>query len=281
MKKIILLINFTIFNVYIFAVGFQISFSGSNFALNKDSSFRKIPDFGGLFSIEENMTAQIRGKLVIERDAENGNTIWSRISYDTTYLSISIGPSLGFFNTTGNKNDILTLFQPGLGIGMKFFSPGGFFAGIDTSFSLATMSITENTVYLQSGFINAGFLFPNIFAELKITQKNKTLITEGKYLYFSITDYGLYTEAFSKASGVRFPINLYFRHSRYLVKNEPQLKKEFGFVIAEAGLTHAVNNETEWYFLFGSSVYTFALTKEKNALKNFFFKAEFGVRFSV
>lgn len=281
MKKVIFFIGFAIFNTCIFAVGFQLSFTSSNFSLNKDSSFKKIPDFGGVFSIEENMTPQIKGKLVIERDAESGNTIWSRISYDTIYLSISIGPSLGFFNTTGNKNDILTLFQPGLGIGMNFFSPGGFFAGIDTSFALATMSITENSVYLQNGFINAGFLFPNILAQLKITQKNKTLVTEGKSIYFSITDYGFYSEAFSKASGLRFPINLYFRHSRYTTKDEPHLKKEFGYVIVETGLTHVVNNEVEWFFTFGSSVYTFALTKEKNTLNNFFYKTELGVRFSM
>lgn len=281
MKKIIFFVYFSVLSVYSFAVGIQLSFSSSNFSFKKDSSFRKIPDFGGVFSIEENITAQMKGKLVIERDSENGNLIWSRISYDTAHLSVSLGPSLGFFNSTGNKNDILALFQPGLGIGMNFSAPGGFFAGIDTSFALATMGTTENSVYLQSGFINVGFLFYNLLAQLKITQKNKTLITDGKSRYFSITDYGLYTEAFSKASGLRFPINIFFRHSRYLVKNEPDLKKEFGFVIVETGLTHAVNNDVEWFFTFGSSVYTFALTKQKTAVKNFFFKAEFGVKFSV
>lgn len=263
--------------VFVYPVDIETALTSSNAVFDSDGKYPKIPDFGFRLVLKEDLGKNINGTLAIERSPGFGNVIRGRIAYVTDYINISIGPTLGFLNTQPLKRDFITLFQPGFGTGLSLVTPKGFSASVDADFSIAAVSVKQKGIFLQNGFFEIGWRFPNLLAFLKLSQKNKTQVQNSSEITIIASDMGLYTTAFSKPSRIKIPVNIFYRGIRF---ENGANRTETGNIMVESGFTHTVSSGFEWFVKFGAAVYSFDLAT-KAAVKGFFFDAELGLKFTV
>lgn len=280
-KKNILVIFlfFTISSLY--AIGIEISGKTGNSIISQLDEFKKIPDVGFNFLLKEDLGKNIIGSLAIQREPCFGNTIWGRIAYTTDWMQISIGPSLGFLNSNKLEKEFTALFQPGFGTSMSFRTPIGFLLAVDTNFGIPLVQSKNNSIYLQDGYLEMGWNFPNIKALLKISQKTKIVFTNQYETNISCTDMGFYAVAFSKPSRFRIPINVFFRLNNYKKISTNTTKDSTGSIFIESGIEHSISSEFEWFINAGASIFSFSLTKNGETLNKFLFNIEAGVRFTL
>ena len=284
MKKMALFIIVFTFFFYAQLLGalvLESELNTSNFALKGDGSYRTLPDFGGSLLVEEQILPHFNVRLAIERDSEIGNTIWSTFSYKSSVLEISLGPSLGILNSVLATTDILSSFQPGIAMGLHIATENGFIAGFAGNFAVAVANASDNFAFLQSGSATLGYRFPNLLSELRFSHKGKVGLSKGYKSFFSITDYGLYTETFSKPSRLKVPLNVIFRHIRYTSSKAKDEKKSYGNILLEAGLKFTMNSDVEVGFLCGASVYSFVLGNERGGIQKFFFRSKCSVKVAL
>lgn len=280
-KNKLIIILFCLVFSKIFCLDIETAINSGNSILNHNGTFYKIPDFGFKLVLNEDLGKSIHGTLAVEREPGIGNTVWSRVSYIKDYLQIGIGPTLGILNTDSLKSNFITFFQPGFGITMSFRTPKGFLAAIDTNFSIPFMSGKQNSIYLQHGYIEFGWQFPNIITALKLTQKNKAIVKDSGEIYVTVMDIGLYTTAYSKPSKIRIPFNFIYRENRFNKKDSVSENKKINSMVLETGFTHVISSEIEWFIHFGAAVFSFSDNEQISPLKNFLFNAEAGIRFSI
>lgn len=280
-KTKILEFVFFILPFSIFALVMETELNTSNFGLKHNGNYRSIPDFGGSISLEEQILPQFKVKLAFERDSEIGNTVWAKLTYESSILNISLGPSLGLLNSVGSIGDAFSSFHPGLIMDIHLRTNVGFLAGFSGAFAVATIGVTEAHAYIQSASVDLGYRFPNIIGILKISHRGRVGIVDGQRSLFSITDYGLYTETFSKPSRLKIPINIIFRHIRYISQKDEQEQKNYGNILFETGFHITVNNEVDFNLLCGVSIYSFTLGRVQSNVSKFFFNSKIGLRFSI
>lgn len=264
-----------------FALELETELNMSNFGLKKDGDYRNIPSFGGFISLEEQILPHFKVKLKLERDPEVGNTVWAKLTYESSIVDISLGPSLGLLNSVGSIGDALSSFHPGLIMDIHIRTNVGFIAGFSGAFAVATVGVTESHAYLQSAGIDLGYRFPNLLGILRLSHRGRIGIADGQRTVFSITDYGLYTETFSKPSRLKIPINVIFRHIRYISKNTSEQEKNYGNILFETGFHLTISNEVDFNILCGASIYSFSLGEVQSNISKFFFNSKIGFRFAI
>lgn len=275
--KRLTLLFFLLTAALLYAVDIETALTSGNSIFNSNGAFSKVPNFGFRLVLKEDLGKSINGVLAVERDPGFGNVIRGRIAYVTDYINISIGPTLGFLNTQPLKRDFITLFQPGFGTGLSLVTPKGFSAAVDTNFSIPSVSVKQKGIFLQNGFFEIGWRFPNLLAFLKLSQRNKTQVQNSSDITITASDIGLYTTAFSKPSRIKIPLNIFYRGIRF---ENGANRTETGNIMVESGFTHTVSSGFEWFVKFGAAVYSFDLAT-KAAVKGFFFDAELGLKFTV
>jgi len=280
-KTKILILVFFILHFSIFALVMETELNMSNFGLKHDGDYRTIPDFGGLISLEEQVLPHFKVKLAFERDSEIGNTVWAKLTYETSIVDISLGPSLGLLNSIGSIGDALSSFHPGLIMDIHLRTNVGFVAGFSGSFAVATLGVTEAHAYIQSASVDLGYRFPNLIGILRLSHRGRLGIVDGQRATFSITDYGLYTETFSKPSRLKIPINIIFRHIRYISQKADQEQKNYGNILFETGFHLTISNEVDFSVLCGAAIYSFTLGELQSNVSKFFFNSKIGLRFAI
>ena len=280
-KTKVLIFVFFMLRFSIFALVLETELNMSNFGLKHDGDYRSIPDFGGSISLEEQILPHFKVKLAFERDSEVGNTVWAKFIYESSVVNISLGPSLGLLNTLGSKGDALASFHPGLIMDIHLRTNVGFVAGFSGGFAVATVGLTEAQAYIQSSSVDLGYRFPNLIGILRLSHRGRVGIVDGQRSLFSITDYGLYTETFSKPSRLKVPINLIFRHIHYVSQKTDQEQKNYGNILFETGFHLTVSNEIDFSVLCGASIYSFTLGEVQSNLSKFFFNSKIGLRFAI
>ncbi|MGP1437543.1 MAG: hypothetical protein ACTTKH_00555, partial [Treponema sp.] len=242
-----------------FALVLETELDMSNFGLQNNGEYRTIPDFGGSVSLEEQILPHFKVKLAFERDAEIGNSVWAKLTYESSILDVSLGPSLGLLNSATSLENAWSSFSPGIIMDIHLRTSLGFFAGFSGTFAVATIGVTEAHAYLQSAGVDIGYRFPNLLASLRISHRGRVGIVDGNRSFFSITDYGLYTETFSKPSRLKIPINIIFRHIKYSSKKTNEEQKNYGNILFETGFHLTLSNEIDFTVLCGASIYSFTL----------------------
>ena len=281
-KTKILIFIFFMLHFSSFALILETELNMSNFGLKHNGDYRTIPDFGGAISLEEQILPHFKVKLAFERDSEVGNTVWAKLTYESSIVNISLGPSLGLLNSVGSIGDALSSFHPGLIMDIYLRTNIGFIAGFSGGFAVATIGLTEAHAYIQSGTLDLGYRFPNLIGILRLSHRGRVGIVDGQRSFFSITDYGLYTETFSKPSRLKIPINIIFRHIRYISQKANQEQKNYGNILFETGFHITVSNEVDFSLLCGASVYSFTLGElQSNVASKFFFNSKIGLRFAI
>ena len=275
MKKILgILVFFTCMSI-LFSLDVTASINVGNTPFNSKGLTGKIPDFGFKLILNEDLGKNVNGKLAIQRHLGIGNIIWGRIAYITEMIDISIGPTLSVFNAGLDNKNVSTIFQPGLGTSLSFKLPIGFFTSLDTNFSIPLASAKTKNVYLQDGYFDLGWRFPNIIASIKLSQKNKSIVENPDETHISISDIGFYTISYSKPSGIRIPLNIIYRINHF--QKTETLNEKIADIVLETGVNHAVSSDIEWFVNFGASVFSFSLTNRGSRVKKFFFNAEAGI----
>ncbi|UTC77891.1 hypothetical protein E4O04_07710 [Treponema sp. OMZ 799] len=275
MKKILgILVFFTCVSI-LFSLDVTASINVGNTPFNSKGPTGKIPDFGFKLILNEDLGKNVNGKLAVQRYLGIGNIIWGRIAYTTDMINISIGPTLSVFNAGFDNKNVSTIFQPGLGTSLSFKLPIGFFTSLDTNFSIPLASVKTKNVYLQDGYFDLGWRFPNIIASIKLSQKNKSIVEDLDETHISISDIGFYTVSYSKPSGIRIPLNIIYRVDHF--QKTGSINEKIADIVLETGVNHSVSSDIEWFVNFGASVFSFSLTKAGSRVKKFFFNAEAGI----
>ena len=275
MKKILgILVFFTCVSI-LFSLDVTASITVGNTPFNSNGYTGKIPDFGFKLILNEDLGKNVNGKLAIERHLGIGNIIWGRIAYTTDMINIAIGPTLSVFNAGFDNKNVSTIFQPGLGTSLSFKLPIGFFTSLDTNFSIPLASVKTKNVYLQDGYFDLGWRFPNIIASIKLSQKNKSVVDNPDETHISISDIGFYTVSYSKPSGIRIPLNIIYRVNHF--QKTGSLNEKIADIVLETGISHSASSDIEWFVNFGASVFSFSLTNAGSRVKKFFFNAEAGI----
>ncbi|UTC97800.1 hypothetical protein E4N83_05895 [Treponema denticola] len=275
MKKILsILVFFTCVSI-LFSLDVTASITVGNTPFNSNGYTGKIPDFGFKLILNEDLGKNVNGKLAIERHLGIGNIIWGRIAYTTDMINIAIGPTLSVFNAGFDNKNVSTIFQPGLGTSLSFKLPIGFFTSLDTNFSIPLASVKTKNVYLQDGYFDLGWRFPNIIASIKLSQKNKSIVDNPDETHISISDIGFYTVSYSKPSGIRIPLNIIYRVNHF--QKTGSLNEKIADIVLETGISHSASSDIEWFVNFGASVFSFSLTNAGKRVKKFFFNAEAGI----
>ena len=275
MKKILsILVFFTCVSI-LFSLDVTASINVGNTPFDSKGYTGKIPDFGFKLILNEDLGKNVNGKLAVQRHLGIGNVIWGRIAYTTEMIDISIGPTLSVFNAGFDNQNVSTIFQPGLGTSLSFKLPIGFFTSLDTNFSIPLASVKTKNVYLQDGYFDLGWRFPNIIASIKLSQKNKSIVDNPDETHISISDIGFYTVSYSKPSGIRIPLNIIYRVNHF--QKTGSLNEKIADIVLETGISHSASSDIEWFVNFGASVFSFSLTNAGSRVKKFFFNAEAGI----
>jgi len=260
---------------YLFAIVLETNINTSNFELKYDGSYRSIPNFGGLIAVEEQLLPHFNVKVAFERDSELGNSIWAKLSYHSSIVQISLGPSICVLNSISSFYDALSQLNPGIIMGVNITHESGFIIGLSGNFSLAISSPEDIAVFLQSAHANIGYRFPNLLGEFRISHKGRVNIVKGSKSFFSITDYGLYTETFYKPSRLRVPINIIYRNIKYNSQKTSNNNKYYGNILFETGFNIALNSDVEFGFLAGAAIYSFSINAgDPTDIKKFFFRSQ-------
>lgn len=263
------------------AIVFESELNLSNFALKNNGSYRTIPDFGGAFRIEEQILPYFKVRLAFERDSESGNVVWSSLTYQSSFIDVSLGPSLYVFNSPTTISNAFSAFHPGINLGLNITLESGFTTGFEGAFAVSIVNASNTTAFLQSGCAHIGYRFPNMIAQLRYTHKGRMNITNGSKSFSSITDYGLYTESFSKPSRFKFPVNIIFRNVRYTDEANEDAKKNYMTIILESGFNIKPNSDLELGLLAGLSVHSFILAASMPSVKKFFFRSNAHIKIAL
>jgi len=263
------------------ALVLETKLEASMFSVQHDGSYRNIPDFGGKIEIEEEVLSHFNVKLAFERDSENGNIIWSSITYQSSFINLSVGPSLFILNAPLSFSQTLSAFHPGLNLGMSIKGTSGFIAGIAGNF---TFTLANNSAFpslLQTGKAYIGYRFPHMLSELRYTHRGRVNVFNGDKSFSSITDLGLYTETFSKASRIRIPINVIFRNVKYTSQTNSKENKNYGCILVETGLNVRSNSDIEFGLLTGFSAYSFALQALTQPVPKILFRSQAHIKVAL
>lgn len=279
MKKIFVIVCLSLLCTIITAGEITTALLASNQKFNTDASFSpNKPQFGASFILRDAISPNIDSILSFEADPLNGNTLFARAIFKTSYLEISAGPSFGVLNTRSKESGVSNLFQPGLGIGFSIIAPGIVVASADTDFALPSPADSGGIVYLQKSSLSAGFYLPNILCSLAVNQKTNT--ESGKNIT-SITDYGFYTESFRKGSRFRISVDFIYRISDFFIAVDNPGNRKLGNLVLGGGLTWAPSMDFNFFILGTGSVYTFSLKTPEKSINDPLFEIKSGITMKV
>ena len=252
----------------------------SNFAFSNSGEITpQALHYGTAFSFRDQLMNNLDGIVGFECSPVNGNLLSARASWTTSILEISAGPSFGVLNSSSGKKDVPTLFQPGLGIGFGVTIPGIVTVNADTDFALPPASGAAGQIYLQKSKLAVGFFLPNTICTLGISQESnsKNSITEPRIR--SITDYGLYTEAFRKGAPWRVGVDFIYRVADYYLGENADANRKVGNLVLGGSLTWSPKNDFGVFVAGDGSLYSFSLTSAKvDNLDKFLFDLKAGVK---
>ncbi len=258
------------------------SVDASNYAFDGSGDINpESPKFGAAFSFTDRILDNLDGTLAFDSNPVNGNILSARASWSSSLLQISAGPSFGVLNTSSSDSEIVAnLFQPGLGIGFVLKLPGILVAEADTDFALPPPAETSGQVYLQRSRLSAGFFLPNVLCTLAIRQDSNSQSASSVTKVKSITDYGLYTEAFRKGSPWRVGVDFIYRVCDYYEGEDSDANRIFGNLVLGGKLTWAPKNDLSVFIAGDGSLYSFALSNNTvDGLSNALYQVKVG--FSV
>jgi hypothetical protein len=259
-----------------------VSQSTSTFAPGDDGSFDPYgPGFGFSLTVSERISEALEASVSVDRDANGGNLLSARGIYRTPLLAISAGPSFGIFNSTGDDDAVTPVIQPGLGVGFEITAPGILVLKADTDFAIPTATETPGQAFIQRGEISAGFYMPNVLCSLKARQRNQTEVDAATTLTKSITDYGLFTEAFLKGSPFRFGVNFIYRVVDYRNSLAPAANRSFANLVLGGGLTWKPKADLAFFASGSGALYTFSLDDNAEDVDSFLFDLSVGARFTI
>lgn len=262
-------------------LAFSVLASNSAFSDDGELLPSAIP-FGCAFSFTDRISDNLEGIVAFESEPVNGNLLSARASWETSFLGISAGPSFGVLNSDKGADDVVVLFQPGLGIGFSFTLPGIIVASADTDFALPPSSGMAGQVYIQKSKFSAGFYFPNVLCTLAVSQRSNSLYSFIKPRVRSITDYGLYTEAFRKGAPWRVAVDFIYRTTDYFLAEESDANLKIGNLVLGGGLTWSPKNDFSVFASGNGSLYSFSLNDAKPAdLDKFYFEAKAGMTLKI
>ncbi|HOT61651.1 MAG TPA: hypothetical protein PLU93_02160 [Treponemataceae bacterium] len=260
------------------AIEFSGSVTASSFAIDEEGDFPDaLPRFGGSVEVAEQIGEVARASIQFSRDPGMGNLLGARISWNTAFISVSAGPSLGVLNR-GEGSRTANLFQPGIGLGFTVTAPGILVAVADTDFSIPVGGSESGQVHLQRGKVEVGFYVPHILCRAGISQRRATTPDDGLTITRSVTDYGLYTEAFKKGSPFRIGLNFIYRVTDYEVSPDAGTDRSIGSLVVGGNVTFAPKADVTVFIGGNSSIYSFSLSGPDDGLDRFFFDATVGVK---
>ncbi len=282
MKKLLVPILLILLPLSMYSTDLDFSVSTSTFAFDDDGDLHPWkPSFGGKASITDKLGSRMDGTITFERDAVNGNTLSARGTYRTSFLEISAGPSFGVLNSTEDDDDVSMLFQPGLALGFSVIIPGKLIARADSEFALPPATYGDGQVYLQRGELSVGFYLPNILCTIKINQRSNVSINNGATYTKSVTDYGVYSEAFKKGAPFRIDVDFIYRVVDYYITTDDPANRKFAHLVLGGGATWAPRADFNIYVKGAGSLYTFSLLDQVNDLDDFFLDLTLGIRMTV
>lgn len=256
-----------------------LSTQASNFSFDNDGTLNPdVPRFGLSASVSDRISDRLDGRVYFDRDPAIGNLMGARASYHTSFLEISAGPSFGLLNSEGSSNDVKVLFQPGIGIGFKIVIPGYFLAGADTDFAMPPATWTNGQSFIQRGELSAGIYLPNVLCTAKVSQKNNTTAYYGGDVVRSVTDWGLYTEAYKKGSPFRISVDFIYRVQNFIPKDATADPVKIGNLILGTGVTWSPSVDMGFFAKMNSALYSFTLNGKVDNLDKFLYEFSLGAR---
>lgn len=263
------------------AAEIEASTSASTFAFDDDGDIHPYsPGYGLSMAVTDRLSENIDGRISFDRDPVNGNLLSARASYRTSFLVISAGPSFGVLNSTDKDDDISYLLQPGLGLGFSISLPGYAVGKADTDFAIPTASSSEGQMYLQRGELSLGFYLPNVLCTVRVSQRSNVQALSGGYTATrSITDYGLYNEAFMKGSPFRISVDFIYRVLDYYIAEDVPDNRKYGALVLGGGLTWIPKADLSFFVSGAGSLYTFSLGDNGDDIDRFIFDMKLGARF--
>jgi hypothetical protein len=256
-----------------------VSTKASNFCFTDSGELNPdTPRFGVSASVSDRISSRLDGAVFFDRDPLTGNLLGARAAYHTSFLEISAGPTFGLLNSSGDKDSVKLLFQPGMGIGFKIALPGYFLATADTDFALPPASRSEGQAYLQRGELSAGFYLPNVLCTVKASQRTGSIAHALGDEITCVTDYGFYTEAFKKGSPFRISIDFIYRIMQFTPKDAASDPVKIGNLILGTGATWSPNTNMSFFAKMSGSLYSFTLNKKVDDLNKFMYDISLGAR---
>ncbi len=251
----------------------------SDFAIDDSGKLEGVaPRFGGSVSVSDRISDRLDCLVFFDRDPATGNLLGGRARYSTSFMEISAGPSFGILNSDGGKDDAKNLFQPGLGIGMRIVIPGVIIATADTDFALPSASFSNGQTFIQRGELAASFYLPNVLCTARISQRNRSSSYYLGDAVWSVTDIGLYNEAFKKGSPFRISVDFVYRIQNYSSYSLADPVK-VGNLILGTGATWSPNTNASFFAKINGALYSFTLNEKVSGLGDFRYDVSLGARF--
>lgn len=250
----------------------------SSFAFDSDGDIGDpMPAFGGSVTVSDRLSDRMDGVFSLERDPLAGNVLSTRVTWRSSYLEISGGPSFGILNSSRRDSGVPVLFQPGLALGFAFTLPGLFVASADTDFAIPAVEATNGQVYVQKASLSAGFFLPHVLCQAVISQRTNIRSSDTDPLTKSVTDYGFYTESFKKGAPFRLNVNFIYRVLDYYVSSGSAANREIGNLVLGGALTWAPHSDFSLFIDGSGALYSFSLKDSVPNLDHFMYDVRAGM----
>ncbi len=260
------------------AAEISVSTKASDFAIDDSGKLEGVtPGFGGSVSVSDRISDRLECLVFFDRDPATGNLLGGRARYNTSFMELSAGPTFGILNSDGDKDDAKTLFQPGIGIGMRIVVPGIVIATADTDFALPSASFSNGQTFIQRGELSASFYLPNVLCTARISQRNRSSAYYLGDAVWSVTDIGLYNEAFKKGSPFRISVDFIYRIQNFSSYNLADPIK-VGNLILGTGATWSPNANASFFAKVNGALYSFTLNEKVSDLGDFRYDVSLGAR---
>ncbi len=263
---------------------FELTVSGmaSNFAFDLDGKLNpENPVLGLSFGMTERINSTLSAGFNLDVDPIAGRSLGARVSYSTPFITISAGPFFGLLNSSGQDEEVLSLYRTGLGLGLTLTVPGILVAQADADFCLPADTGPSDRVDLQKSSLRLGFYLPNLLCSAGISQKSNTIVSAGTYMLRSQTDYGFYTEAFKKQSPWRVNVNFIWREIDYYTAPSAPENRKIANLVLGLGTNWSPSNEFAIFTDISAALYTLSLAEPVNGLEKFLYDFRIGVKLDL
>ncbi len=161
--------------------------------------------WGGLLSLRQDVSRNIRLDAVLSRDLILGNSLSALLQYKSDYFRVGVGPYLGLLNSRS------TILKPGISTLVGAELPGIAFLTLRTDNALGGLASTGDNSALGNEVMLGFYIRNSAICSLAMSYKEFSYFKGSNFLIDSLTAYTFDVKVFEKNVPYRLDFNFAYQ----------------------------------------------------------------------